>query len=126
MKFNNSNKSFGLVIGIILLILFLYYYFKNEDLKIILIVSSSIFLILGYLNSSLLSPFNKIWIKLGYFLGKIIAPVVMMAIYFLIIYPTNIVLKLFNKDILNLKIDKNSDSFWTERKDKFNSMNKQF
>lgn len=126
MKINSSNKSFGILFGIFFLILATYSYLINDDFKIYLIVTSFIFFILGFINSKVLTPLNIIWIKFGDLLGKIFAPIVMIIIYFFIIFPTKIILRLFNKDLLSLKIDKSSNSYWINRKNKFNSMNNQF
>ena len=126
MKINSSNRSFGILFGIFFLILATYSYLINDDFKIYLIVTSFIFFILGFINSKVLTPLNIIWIKFGDLLGKIFAPIVMIIIYFFIIFPTKIILRLFNKDLLSLKIDTSSNSYWINRKNKFNSMNNQF
>ena len=76
---------------------------------------SLIFLILGLLNSKILTPINKLWVKFGELLGKIISPIVMGVIFFVIVTPIGFLLKIFKKDILNLKIDNNQKSYWTKR-----------
>lgn len=123
---NNSNKSFGIVFGIFFSILLAYNFYKNQSLNIYYLIFALLFFILVFLNSIILTPFNKAWIKFGELLGKLIAPIVMAFVYFLVIFPTNILLKLFGKDLLGLKINKNSKSFWILRKNKFNTMNNQF
>jgi hypothetical protein len=122
----SSNKSFGIVFGIFFSILLSYSFYKNQSFNVYYLTLALLFFILGFLNSKILTPFNKTWIKFGELLGIVISPIVMAIVYFLTIFPTTILLKLFGKDLLGLKIDKNSNSFWIIRKNKFNTMNKQF
>jgi len=122
----NSNKNFGIVFSVFFIILFIYFYFQNQEAVWYFLFISLVFLILGLLNSKLLTPLNKFWIKLGEILGKIIAPIIMAIVYFLIAFPTKLYLKLINKDILGIEIDKNSESFWKLRHNIYNNMDNQF
>ena len=122
----NNNKSFGIVFSIFFGILFLYFYSKSSVFNYYLLSLSLIFLILGLTKSKFLTPLNKSWIKLGDILGKIIAPIVMSIVYFLIVFPTKIFLFLIGKDILNLKINKNEKSYWQKRNRNYTSMDNQF
>jgi hypothetical protein len=122
----NNNKSFGIVFSIFFGILFLYFYSKSSVFNYYLLSLSLIFLILGLTNSKFLTPLNKSWIKLGDILGKIIAPIVMSIVYFLIVFPTKIFLFLIGKDILNLKINNNEKSYWQKRNRNYTSMDNQF
>ena len=89
------------------------------------IVISLIFLILGILNSKILTPLKTLWIKFGEFLGKIIAPIVMGLIYFIIITPIGILMRLLGKDLLNIKYNKNK-SYWIKRPKNVDTMRRQF
>ena len=122
----NNNKSFGIVFSIFFGILFLYFYSKSSVFNYYLLSLSLIFLILGLTKSKFLTPLNKSWIKLGDVLGKIIAPIIMSIVYFLIVFPTKIFLFLIGKDILNLKINKNEKSYWQKRNRNYTSMDNQF
>ena len=99
---------------------------NDNSPNIYLIIISIIFLILGLLNSKLLSPLNSFWIKFGELLGKIIAPVVMVIIYFLILTPISLMVRLFGKDLLGLKFSKQLKTYWMKRKKDLGSMDKQF
>ena len=121
-----SNKSFGLIFFIFFLILSLYFYFFKSKLNLYLIVISIIFLILGVLNSSILNPFKKLWIKFGELLGKFVSPIIMFLIYFFIVFPTNLVLKILSKDILELNINKKENTYWKIKEKINNSMDNQF
>ena len=126
MKSQSSNKSFGLLFFFVFLILGLWPFKNGENLNYYFITASVIFLILGLLNSKLLSPLNKAWIKLGEILGIVIAPIVMALVYFVILTPVSIIVRVFGKDLLGLKFSKKKESYWIKRKKILGSMKKQF
>ena len=126
MKSQSSNKSFGLLFFIVFLILGLWPLKNGESLNFYFIIASVVFLILGLLNSKLLTPLNKSWIKLGEILGIIIAPIVMALVYFAILTPVSIIVRVFGKDLLGLKFLKEKDTYWIKRKKILGSMKKQF
>ena len=86
---------------------------------------SILFLILGLTKSKILAPLNKVWFKFGIFLGKIVSPVIMGIIFFLVVTPTGIIMRLLRKDLLNLKFDKKK-SYWIEKKGPKSKMKNQF
>ena len=126
MSKSSSNKSFGILFFVVFLGLGLWPLTNDNNPNIYLIIISTIFLILGLLNSKLLSPLNSFWIKFGELLGKIIAPVVMAIIYFLILTPISLMVRLFGKDLLGLKFSKKLKTYWIKRKKDLGSMDKQF
>ena len=126
MKSQSSNKSFGLLFFVVFLILGLWPLKNGESLNFYFITVSIVFLILGLLNSKFLSPLNKSWIKLGEILGFIIAPIVMALVYFVILTPVSIIVRVFGKDLLGLKFLKKKDTYWIKRKKTLGSMKKQF
>ena len=126
MNKKSSNKSFGILFFVVFLGLGLWPLTNDNNPNIYLIIISIIFLILGLLNSKLLSPLNLLWIKFGELLGKIIAPIVMAIIYFFILTPISLIVRLFGKDLLSLKFSKQIKTYWIKRKKDLGSMNKQF
>ena len=126
MKSQSSNKSFGLLFFVVFLIIGLWPLKNGESLNYYFIIASVVFLILGLVNSKLLSPLNKSWIKLGEILGIIIAPIVMALVYFAILTPISIIVRVFGKDLLGLKFLKEKDTYWIKRKKNLGSMKKQF
>ena len=123
----NSNKSFGLVFFVIFLIVSLYPLLNQESIRVWSLIISFIFLFLGILNSILLSPLNYIWFKFGLFLGKFISPLVMGIVYFIVVFPTFLLIKLFKKNYLNLKYDNSKESYWiTNESDEDKNMKNQF
>ena len=120
-----SNRSFGIVFFIVFLLISIYPLIHNEQVRVWSLIISLIFLILGLLNSRILTPFNHLWFKLGIFLGKIISPLIMAMIFFLVVTPIGLIMKLFKKDILNLKFN-NSKSYWIEKNGLKSKMKNQF
>ena len=106
MQNKSSNKSFGIVFFIVFLLIGIYPLLNQEDVRIWSLVISSIFLILGLLDSKILYPLNKIWFKFGILLGKIVSPLVMGIIFFIVVTPIGLLMKLLKKDLLNLKFNK--------------------
>ena len=125
MKKISSNRSFGLVFFIVFLLIGIWPLFGEQSLRIWSIVVSLIFLILGIFNSKLLTPLNLFWVKFGELLGRIIAPLVMGVVYFVIITPIGLFMRLIRKDLLKIKFLKNN-SYWIKRSKNIGSMKKQF
>ena len=121
----SSNKSFGIVFFLVFLIVSIYPLFKEGDLRIWSLILCLIFLILGLLNSSILTPLNKLWFKFGITLGNIVSPIVMGLVFFLVVTPTSLLMKIFCKDILNLKKNK-TKSYWIEKTGPKSKMKDQF
>ena len=122
----SSNRSFGIVFFVVFFIIAVYPIFKGGDLRTWSIVISLIFLVLGILNSKLLLPLNKIWFKFGLFLGKLVSPIVMGIIFFLVVTPIGLFMKLIGKDLIGLKIQKNINSYWIKREKNITTMKRQF
>ena len=120
-----SNRSFGIVFFIVFLIISIYPLSSSENIRIWSLLISIIFLILGLLNSKLLNPLNKIWFKFGLLLGKIISPIVMGIIFFFVVTPIAMFMKLLRKDLINLKFNNNS-TYWIEKKGPKSKMKNQF
>ena len=99
-------------------------FFRYQNNQVWLVILGVFFLVLGLLNSKLLNYPNLFWMKLGYFLGLIISPLIMGIIFFLVITPINILMKIFQKDIIGLK--KKGDSYWKNRNEKIKNMRNQF
>ena len=126
MKSQSSNRSFGLLFFIVFIVVGLWPVIKGEAANIYLILISLFFLIFGLINSKILSPFNKAWIKFGEILGLIIAPIIMALVYFIILTPISLIVRMLGKDLLGLKFLKKQDTYWTKRKKKLGTMKKQF
>ena len=121
----SSNRSFGIVFFIVFLIIAIYPLINNADLRIWSLVISIIFLILGLINSKFLTPLNKLWFKFGLLLGKLISPIIMGIIFFFVVTPIGLILRIFGKDVLNLKKN-NSKSYWIKKNGPISKMKNQF
>ena len=120
-----SNKSFGIVFAIVFSLIALWPLIKGHEIRLWSLTISIIFLTLGLMNSKILTPLNKLWFKLGIFLGNFIAPIIMGIIFFFVVTPTGIIMKLLGKDLINLKKN-NENSYWIEKKDIKSRMKNQF
>ena len=122
----SSNRNFGLVFFLVFLIVALWPLKYEEDIRFWSLSLSIIFFILGILNSKLLAPLNKLWFKFGIFLGSIVSPVVMGLVYFLVVVPVGIFMRLLGKDLLKKNKIKNASTYWIERDKQQSTMKKQF
>tara|TARA_B100000787_G_scaffold142425_1_gene111722 strand:- start:723 stop:1112 length:390 start_codon:yes stop_codon:yes gene_type:complete len=120
-----TNKSFGIVFFIVFLIISILPILYDENIRIWSLVISIIFLILGLLNSSLLTILNKVWFKFGILLGNFVSPIVLGLVFFVVVTPTSILMRLFGKDLLNLKKN-DKKSYWIERSKIKSKMKNQF
>ena len=122
----SSNRSFGLVFFVVFLIVALWPLKNAEDIRLWSLVLSIIFFILGIFNSKLLTPLNKLWFKFGIFLGAIISPIIMGIVYFLVVTPTGVFMRLLGKDLLKTSKVKNTSTYWIKRNKQQSTMKKQF
>tara|TARA_S200000501_G_C20469649_1_gene588817 strand:- start:14 stop:397 length:384 start_codon:yes stop_codon:yes gene_type:complete len=121
----SSNRNFGLVFFTVFLIISLYPILNGKELRYWSLGLSLIFLLLGIINSSFLTPLNKAWFKFGLLLGKIISPVILGLIFFLLVTPIGILMRILKKDILSLQKN-DSNSYWIEKPDQKSRMKKQY
>ena len=121
----SSEKSFGLLFSVVFLIVAIWPLQDLNPLRYWALTVSSIFLIIALLKQELLKPLNIVWIKFGEILGKIIAPTVMALIFFIVLTPLSLIVRLSGKDLLKLKFSKDQ-SYWIKREKNINTMDKQF
>ena len=121
----SSNRSFGLVFFIVFLLIALYPLLKGSDLRIWSLVISFVFLVLGLINSKILTPLNRLWFKFGLLLGRFISPLIMGIIFFVVVTPIGIMMRLLKKDLLNLKYNK-KETYWIDKSGPKSKMKNQF
>ena len=124
-KNKSSNRSFGVVFFVFFLIISLFPLLNDNDIRYWSLILSIIFLVLGLLNSNLLTPLNNFWFKFGILLGKVISPFIMGTIFFIIVTPIGIIMKILKKDLLNLKFN-NKKTYWIEKNGPKSKMKNQF
>ena len=120
-----SNRSFGIVFCIVFFFIALYPLTYGEEIRLWSLIISLFFLFLGLINSKILNPLNKLWFKFGIFLGKVISPIIMGIIFFFVVTPIGLIMRIFGKDVLNLKFSKNK-SYWIEKSGQKSKMKNQF
>ena len=121
----SSNKSFGIVFFVVFIIIGFWPLLDINTYRLWAIIIAMIFLILGVMNSRLLTPFNILWFKFGIFLGKIVSPIVMGVIFFFVVTPIAILMKILKKDLLNLKFN-NEETYWIKKSEYKSKMKNQF
>ena len=122
----SSNRSFGLLFFVVFLIVSLWPLTHEGSIRIWSVIISAVFLILGLINSRLLTPLNVFWFKFGMILGAIISPIVMGIVFFLVVTPTGFILRIMGKDLLNKKYDKEKETYWIKRNAPTGTMKRQF
>ena len=120
-----SNRSFGIVFFVVFLLIATFPLLNHGDIRLWSLLLSFIFLILGLVNSKILTPLNKLWFKFGIFLGKIISPLIMGLIFFVVVTPIGLIMRLLKKDILALKYSEQK-SYWIEKTGPKSKMKNQF
>ena len=120
-----SNRSFGIVFFVVFLIIAIYPLLNDNSVRFWSLFVSISFLILGLINSKILTPFNIVWMKFGMYLGIFISPIVMGIVFFLVVTPISLIMKIFRKDLINLKMNKEK-SYWIEKDKIKSSMKNQF
>ena len=120
-----TNKSFGIVFFVFFFIVSMFPLLNDGNIRFWSLIISIIFLILGILNSRLLSPLNKLWFKFGILLGQVISPVIMGIIFFLVVTPIALIMKLLGKDVLKLK-NNGDNSYWIKKLNLKSKMKNQF
>ena len=122
---NISNRSFGVMFFVVFLLIAFYPLMDNGEIRLWSLLISLVFLFLGLINSKALTPLNKIWFKFGIFLGKIVSPIVMGIIFFFVVTPIGLLIRISGKDLLNLRFNKNK-SYWIEKNGPKSNMKNQF
>ena len=122
----SSNRSFGLVFFFVFLIISFWPLIDEGQIRIWAAIISVVFLILGLINSKLLTPLNKLWFKFGMILGAVIAPIVMGIIFFLVVTPIGLLMNIMGKDLLKKSYDKKKETYWIKRGKSVSTMKQQF
>ena len=125
IKINKKNNiTFGILFFIFFLIISLYPLVSVGAIRIWSAILSLVFLIITIIKPNLFTFLTRLWIQFGVFLGKIISPIVMGLVFFFVVTPIGILVRILKKDVMGLK--RGASSYWINRKDKLQSMKKQF
>jgi hypothetical protein len=121
---SKDNIIFGILFFIFFLIVGLYPLKSGGVIRVWSVVFSLVFLIITIIRPNLFTFLNKLWIQFGILLGKIISPIVMGLVFFFVVTPIGILVRILRKDVMGLK--RGTTSYWINREDKVQSMKKQF
>lgn len=121
----SSSKSFGYLFFGLFLILSLWPVLNDNSINFLFLSISAVFLILTIFKAKILDFLNNYWIKLGELLGRVVAPIIMFAVFFVIVTPLSLLTKLLKKDLLNMSFN-DSKTYWANKVKKIDSMDKQF
>jgi hypothetical protein len=121
---SKDNITFGILFFIFFLIIGLYPLKSDEAIRVWSVVLSLVLLIITIIKPNLFTFLNKFWIKFGVLLGKIISPIVMGLVFFFVVTPIGILVRVLKKDVMGLK--RGASSYWINREDKAQTMKKQF
>ena len=119
-----QEKSFGLIFSLVFLILSLYQLVNTKNINFFLLGISFLFFLAAFFFPRVLVIPNRAWLNLGKLLGTITTPVIMFIIFYLIVTPTSLLLKLFKKRLL-IKYRK-TQTYWMHREDRSTDMSNQF
>ena len=122
----SSNRNFGFLFFVVFFVISLWPLKSQGDLRLWAFILSLVFLVLGVLNSKFLTPLNKLWFKFGILLGSIVSPIVMGAVFFIVVTPVGLIMRFLGKDSLKMSIVKSASTYWIKRDKKNSTMKKQF
>ncbi len=121
----NDSKYFGIILSIILIIYCVYDFYINE-LQILLLLFTLTLILVSLFKPSILNPITKIWVLLGITLGKIISPIVLGLVFFIVVTPTSLIRKIIVKDPINQKINKKLKTYWQKTNSYDTNLKNQF
>ena len=121
-----SEFSFGLTFSLVFAIIAFYTFYFHNNNPLLLILASITLLLISIIYPKLLYVPNKIWLKFGMILGLIVSPIIMFIIFFFVITPIGLMMKILGKDLLNQKINIQKKSYWTLRNNNSSSIKDQF
>jgi len=109
---SSSDRSFGFVFAAVFLIVALYPLVHAAGIRTWAVAVSGVFLLLAALVPQVLAPANRLWTKFGLLLHNIVSPIALGILFFLVVTPTGLLMRLFGKDPLRLRYDPAADSYW--------------
>ena len=111
----SSDRSFGIVFGIVFLIIALWPLFSSGGVRVWAVIACTAFFLTAFVLPGLLAPLNRLWTRFGHLLHRIVSPVVLGVLFYFVVTPMGMVMRLMGKDFLRLHFDSSSRSYWIER-----------
>lgn len=110
-----SNRSFGLVFVVFFSLLGLYSWWTKGNWYLLFLSGAAIIGLITLLNPSWLTPFNRAWMKFGEILHHIISPIVLGIIFYGMITPMGLVMRLAGRDAMHRRYNRQLASYWLLR-----------
>jgi hypothetical protein len=111
----SSDRTFGLVFTVFFVLVAAYPLINGQQVRVWSLLVAGLFLLLALLYPRILAPANRAWMKLGTLLHHIVSPLALGILFFLVVTPTALLMRLFGKDPLRLRFDNAVDSYWIKR-----------
>lgn len=124
-----SDKAFGIVFACFFVAIALYPLVSSQGVRLWALAVAAVFMVLAFLSPSLLTPLNKAWMRLGLIIGLVVSPIIMSVMFYLVITPIGLLMRLLGHDLLRLKPNPDTASYWIVRnreQDPMQSMRNQF
>ena len=110
-------REFGLTMGIILVILGAIALWRGKPIYLHLLIAAGIFIGFGLGFPKPLKPIHKIWMSFSIIIGFFVSRLILSVLFYAVLTPIGLIMRIFGKDILDQRIDKNKHSYWQEVKD---------
>ena len=121
-----SEKGFGFVFSVFFLVVALFPLLLNNEIRVWALLIAILFFLLANIIPKVFIIPNKLWFKLGLALGGLVAPIIIGFIYFFIVLPTSLIMKLIRKDLIGIKKQDKAKSYWISRNETASSMKNQY
>ena len=108
-------RKFGLTIGTVLLLVSIVLHLTGKSSSVVFGGAGVLLILFGLILPNILKPINKIWMTLAVILGWFMSRLILFILFYIVITPIGVILRIAGKDFLNLRTDKNSDSYWEKR-----------
>ena len=111
-----TERSFGFVFAVVFLAIGLSPLLSAGGVRIWPVVIAAVFGVVALVSPGLLRPLNTLWLKFGLLLSRIFNPIVLGFLFYVVITPAGLIMRLLGKDPLRLRIDRTAQSYWIERR----------
>lgn len=112
---SSSNRSFGLVFAAVFAIIGLWPWLFGGQVRVWSVFVGAAFLMVGWLRPTALAQLNRVWTRFGLLLHRIVSPVVLGVMFFVVVTPMGLVMRALGKDPLRLRFDSDARSYWIDR-----------
>ena len=112
----SSTRSFGLVFAVVFAAVGLWPVVSGQTPRAWALVVGALFLVAALRFPSVLAPLNQLWTKLGLLLHKMVSPIVLGIMFFLVVTPIGVLMRSLGKNPLHLRFDKSAPSYWIHRR----------